>query len=149
MHLILILFSGFCATSLMTAFSYFIATWKKSQFREPELLNILISRAGLTALKISKKSALGWVIHYTIGYFFVVIFYLIWKNIDWSPTLISGAVFGLAAGLVGLTGWIIFFKISPDPPKIDYSGFYFQIVVAHIIFGVGAAIPYLFYSLSL
>lgn len=148
MHLILILLSGFVATSLMTGFSYLVANWEKSQYREPQLLNILISTSPITPLKISKKSMYGWIIHYTIGFFFAVIFFLVWVNTKWSPSLLSGAILGLLAGIVGLTGWIIMFKLHPSPPRIDYKGFYIQIIPAHVIFGIGSTIPYFFYSLS-
>ena len=143
MTLYLILVSGFAATSLMTAFSYMIANWKESQFREPELLNLLISRARSTTLKIPKNHFIGWVIHYTIGYLFIGIFHLLWKYTALPLSLGSGAALGFVAGIVGIGGWIVFFKTNSNPPKIEFKDFYIQLLAAHVIFGLTAAAVYL------
>lgn len=139
----MILAAGFAATSLMTAFSYLVANWRKSQFREPELLNILISRASFTSLKIPKNHFTGWAIHYTIGCLFVLIFNLIWRYSGLQVSLLSGAGFGFIAGIFGITGWIVFFKLNSNPPEIDFRNFYIQLLIAHIIFGITAAAVYL------
>ena len=143
MPLYLILLSGFAATSTMTAFSYLVANMKKSQFREPELLNILISRSRSTSLKISKNHFAGWLIHYSIGFVFVGIFHLLWKYTELPVSLWSGAGLGFVAGIFGIGGWIAFFKTNSNPPEIEFKDFYIQLLVAHVIFGITAAAVYL------
>lgn len=139
-----ILLSGFIATSLMTIFSYIVSAAADSQFREPQLLNHLIKSSATLPFKPGKKNLTGWVIHYSIGYLFAIIFYFIWTTTTLEPSLLTGAILGLVAGIIGMTGWKIFFTINQAPPKINYKGFYLQIVPAHVIFGIGAALPYLF-----
>ncbi len=143
MHLFLILLSGFAATSLMTAFSYLMANLKKNQFREPELLNILLSRARSTSLKIPKNHPTGWLIHYIIGCLFVLIFHLLWKFTEIPVSLWSGAGLGFVAGIFGISGWVVFFNTNANPPRIDFRNFYIQLLVAHVLFGITAAAVYL------
>lgn len=143
MEVLLIVVSGFIATSLMTLFSYLISNIKGRQFREPELLNILISRSTLFPWKIKKDSWVGWAIHYSIGWFFVICFYLIWKYTKMEPSVATGALFGFLAGIIGISGWKIFFLLHHDPPEIDFKNFYIQLIVAHIIFGLGAVLVFL------
>jgi riboflavin transporter FmnP len=143
MQQILILAAGFAATSLMTVFSYLVANWRKSQFREPELLNMLLSRASLTSLKIPKNHIAGWLIHFAIGFLFVLIFDLIWRYSELEVSLLSGAGLGFIAGIIGIIGWNVFFKLNSNPPQIDFKDFYIQLLIAHVIFGVTAATVYL------
>ena len=145
MHLIPILIAGFAATSLMTAFSYLMANLKKSQFREPELLNMLLSRARSTSLKLPKNHPTGWVIHYTIGWLFVLIFHLLWQYTKLEVSLSSGGGLGFVAGIFGIGGWIVFFKLNAYPPQINFKDFYIQLWVAHVIFGLTAAAVYLLF----
>lgn len=140
MDILLIILSGFVATSLMTMFSYIVAEVKKSQFREPQLLNILITLAPLIHIKVSIRNILGWIIHYIIGWIFVVCFDFIWRYSGVDPSLASGAYLGFIAGIIGVSGWKIFFILSPNPPGIEFKNFYLQLIVAHIIFGLGAAL---------
>ncbi|PKD17013.1 hypothetical protein APR41_06135 [Salegentibacter salinarum] len=142
MEVFIILISGLVATTSMTLFSYLVSNFKSKQFREPELLNSLISRSEIIELRPSKNHFLGWVIHYLIGWFFVVVFSLIWEYTQFSTNIISGAVLGLAAGIIGIFGWKTMFKLNQNPPEIDFSQFYIQLIIAHILFGLSAAIVY-------
>lgn len=137
-----ILISGLVATTEMTLFSYVVSNFKSKQFREPELLNSLISSSEFIELKPSKNHLLGWIIHYLIGWFFVLVFSLIWEYTQFSATITSGAILGLAAGIIGIFSWKIFFKLNQNPPEIDFSQFYIQLIIAHILFGISAAIVY-------
>lgn len=127
------------ATSLMTLFSYTLSALTKEQFREPELLNFLLTRSALIPVKVARKSWAGWVIHYLVGTLFIIVFDLIWNMKILEPTILSGAYLGFLAGIIGITGWKVFFLLSPDPPKIDFKRFYLQLLVGHVIFGLGAA----------
>lgn len=145
MEVFTILISGLVATTVMTLFSYVVSNFKAKQFREPELLNSLISRSEIIELKPSKKHFLGWIIHYLIGWFFVVGFSFIWEYTQFSADIISGAVLGMAAGIIGIFGWIMMFKLNQNPPEIDFSQFYIQLIIAHILFGISAAIIYVIF----
>lgn len=145
MEVIVITVSGLVATTLMTGFSYLIAAVKKSQFREPELLNILITRSPILPVRVPDRHLLGWAIHYTIGWIFVLVFDYIWRSSLLNPTLASGCLLGFIAGIIGILGWQLFFTLSPDPPRIPLKNFYLQLLVAHVIFGLGAALVYVFW----
>ena len=139
MTILAILISGFLATTVMTIFSYILSRQKSEQFREPELLNSLILRSDRLNIHPPKNGFPGWVVHYSIGWTFVVIFYLVWEYSPISPGIISGLVMGLVAGLVGITGWKIMFDLSGNPPDIHMRQFHIHILVAHVLFGITAA----------
>lgn len=142
MDIFRILISGFVATSIMTAFSYILSNIRNQQFREPELLNLVLSQSDLFRLELSRKSIAGWIIHYSIGWMFVAVFTKIWE-LDLIPSsLLWGAVLGFAAGIVGIFGWKILFSLSTKAIKIKLSEYYLQLIFAHIIFGICAAIVY-------
>ncbi len=140
MPFITILIAGVVATTAMTIFSYVYAKLQSKQFREPELLNNLMERSSIIPLSPSNNHVLGWFVHYSIGFVFAAIFFLFWELTTFSPGWSSGSIMGFAAGLVGIVGWKFMFKINDNPPEIDFSQFYFQLVVAHIVFGITAAL---------
>ncbi len=143
MEIIKLLVAGLVATSLMTAFSYIISNIKNRQFREPELLNIVLSRSDLFRLELSKNSSAGWILHYLIGWLFVIVFEMIWK-LDIIPiSILSGALLGFAAGIIGVLGWKLMFSLSKNPPDTNWDvEYYSQLIVAHIIFGISVALVY-------
>lgn len=131
------------ATSVMTTFSYVMATIKKSQFEEPEILNKLIDSDENIPLHISKNNILGWFIHYFLGFAFVAIFYFCWSILNIAPTLLSGLLLGAGAGIIGIGGWRILFYLNSNPPDIYPWKFFLQLLIAHIIFGIIATYIYL------
>lgn len=143
MNLILIFLSGLVATSLMTLFSYIWSWVRGRKFKEPQLLNLLIQSSTTLALNPGKRNVTGWIIHYMIGWFFVLCFDLIWSYTTLEPSFGNGALLGAIAGLAGITGWKTFFYLNADPPEIEFRKFYLHLMIAHIIFGLGAVIVYL------
>lgn len=127
--------------SLMTLFSYLAAVTFDKLFKEPVLLNILIKRAQFAKGHIHWLA--GWVIHYGMGAIFVIIYYLLWEFTAIDPSYLSGAAFGLASGIIGVTGWSIIFNIHEHQPDIDFTKYYLHLILAHIIFGIGAATGFL------
>jgi len=146
MDILAIFISGILATAVMTLFSYVVSNFKSKQFREPELLNSLISRSEIIKLEISKNHILGWGIHFMIGWFFAFIFSLIFEFIDFSAGIISGSILGLLAGFIGIFGWKVMFKLNRNPPDIDFSQFYLQLIIAHILFGITTAVAISYFS---
>ncbi len=135
--------AGIVATTLMTAFSYILSNLLNRQFREPELLNIVLSRSDFFRLELSKNSSAGWILHFLIGWLFIWIFEMVWKLEFVSLSIISGFILGLAAGIIGVLGWKLFFYLSKNPPETNWNiEYYIQLIIAHIIFGVSAAVIY-------
>ncbi|WP_034918962.1 hypothetical protein, partial [Gillisia sp. CAL575] len=143
MEITRLLVAGLVATSLMTAFSYIISNIRNRQFREPELLNIVLSRSDFFRIELSKNSSAGWILHYLIGWLFVIVFRLIWK-LDIIPiSFLSGGLLGFAAGIIGVLGWKMMFLLSKNPPDTNWDvEYYSQLIVAHIIFGLSVALVY-------
>jgi hypothetical protein len=138
----LILLSGIVATLLMTAFSYVMSVVFKDQFREPQLLNQLISGASSIPFTVSRFSIAGWIIHFLIGILFALQFNLLVNHMELEPYLHHGLVFGFIAGLIGIIGWKVMFWLNDNPPEININKFFFQLVIAHMIFGAGLVLIY-------
>lgn len=143
MEFIRIFIEGIVATTVMTTFSYVLANITKKEFREPELLNDLLSRSNLYRLKLSKKSAAGWILHYLIGWMFVILIEAAWLTELVEASVLSGALLGFLGGVIGIFGWKILFWINNNPPKISWSDYYIQLVIAHVLFGISTGIIYL------
>lgn len=134
--------STIVATSAMTAFSYIYSSIVNRQFREPELLNILVIRWSDRPQNLSKNSLVGWFIHYFVGLVFIVVFYMLWEKMQIDATLLSGVSFGFLAGMVGVTGWQLTFWIHPNPPDLNFKHYYIHLILAHVIFGVSGLITF-------
>ena len=132
MHIYLTLFMvSTLATLFMTAFSYLYAYLSKDNFKEPQLLNLLLTR--ISGISIHKKSIVGWILHFIFGIIFTVILYLLWENFI-QPNWINTLLIGIIAGIIGSVGWKIFFALHPNPPKIKFVEYSLQLIFAHIVF---------------
>ncbi len=120
----------------MTLFSYLMAALFNQQFREPELLNLLIKHLSTDKDNswISKKSCLGWMIHYLAGFVFAFCFVLIAELFKINWTLSTAVFFGLGSGVVGVGFWIIMILKSLYPPEFNLTAYSGQLIIAHILF---------------
>lgn len=129
-------------TSLMTLCSYFFSHILGKQFREPVLLHQLLERS----IMLDNPNVpvwLGWLLHYLVGVGFVVVYHIIWHVTDVDPSALNALLLGLVSGLLGVAGWLFIFRMHKDPPSIDFKSFYLQLIVVHLIFGLGATFGYL------
>lgn len=129
-------------TSLMTLFSYVVSREKNKQFREPQLINELVSRAKIKIAPL-KNSPVGWILHYLTGAVFTLGYYFFWKLTAVDPSLVSGAILGAVNGALGVSIWIISFNLHSNPPDINLKDYYWHLELAHIIFGFGVALGFL------
>lgn len=129
------------ATSAMTWFSYAMSESFRELYKEPVLLSFALKK---THIRLSKKSqrTWAWLIHYIIGFLFVMGYYIVWvKNIlPVSP--LNALLLGVISGVIGILSWIIIFKMTDHQPPIDFKGYYIQLFFAHIIFAVAATALY-------
>ncbi|MCG9790875.1 hypothetical protein [Flavobacterium algicola] len=132
-----IIIASIVATSTMTLFSYMISVLTGKLFKEPVLLQFIFLVFGLQFTPKIKVIA-SWLLHYAIGLFFVLGYYLpVWLEWDWyNITLTSGLIFGVIIGTVGMLGWKIMFTLSKEKPPTDLEGYYLQLFIAHVIFGI-------------
>jgi len=141
MEILQILVTSIFGTIVMTAFSYYVSERFNELFKEPVLLNLVTASAKVD-LNPRRKSALGWIIHFTIGLLFVICYHVIWKYTDFDPTWFCGLIFGMVSGLIGIVSWHFMFKLGEHPPKIKFKEYYLQLFIAHILFGLTAVACY-------
>ena len=136
-----ILISSLVATSVMTLFSYIISESFRELYKEPVLLSYCLTTLAIS-LSAKTKNILGWIIHYAIGFLFVLGYYLIWENEIMNKTWTAALILGAISGIIGIASWVIIFKISDYKPKIDFKGYYLQLFFVHVIFGLSAFTVY-------
>lgn len=142
LHIVLqILISTIAATSAMTLFSYAVSASAREVYKEPLLLTYVLTALHLK-LPANFKIVLAWALHYLIGLFFVIGYHFLWINDYMELSLFSGLFLGAVSGIIGIIGWIILFKIIPKRPAIDFKGYYLQLFIAHVIFGLTSFLVY-------
>lgn len=136
-----VLSAALTGTTVMSAFSYIISQQEHKQFREPELLNKLVSRMPLD-VKTSKDSMVGWAIHYIVGLVFCTLYDRIWQRLTPAERMLVSIPLGALSGVIGAVVWKTTFQKHPFPPVIRYKNYYLHIVLAHVIFGAFAGLGY-------
>jgi hypothetical protein len=129
------------ATSCMTLFSYAFSLVSNNNTKEPQLLRKLIQRLHPG---ISKKKAgvAGWAAHYSVGLLFAELYGQIWQRTAVNPDAKSGLVFGGLSGIAAILIWKFTLTVHPDPPAVDFGSFALNLFLAHLVFGLFAAIGY-------
>jgi hypothetical protein len=135
--------SAVVSTTLMTLFSYCVGRLRNKQFMEPEILNDLLMRNGTIEKGAVQNHPLGWFIHYLVGFQFIIAYEVFWHTTSSSPTLGLFVVLGAVSGGIGVIAWSMFFLSHSNPPRLDFKEFYLQLVVAHMVFGVGAFLTFI------
>lgn len=128
-------------TTVMSAFSYIVSKKENKQFREPELLNKLISRMPME-VRTSKESIVGWAVHYIVGLMFCTLYDRIWQRLTPAERMLTALPIGAFSGIVGAIVWKSTLKLHPFPPIIGYKKYYLHIVLAHVVFGAFAGFGY-------
>jgi hypothetical protein len=133
-----IILTAIFATSLMTVFSYVYSAIRHKHYREPELLNTLLSRLSYSNKFLVEHSPVGWIVHYGVGLLFIIAYDILWDTLGIEPSILNYFFLGAVSGVIGIAGWTITLNLHPRPPIIKRGEFYFQLLPAHIAFGVGA-----------
>ena len=138
-----VFFSSILGTTAMTIFSYVVSEVMSDNFREPDVMSFFFKNLSKTFLQYGTYLGyLAWAIHYIIGFSFVFIYVKLWDNNTLKPNIVSGIFLGAIAGIFGIIGWYITFKIHPNPPIVNLKNFFIQLFFAHIVFGIFAMIGY-------
>jgi hypothetical protein len=128
------LISAIAATSTMTLFSYMVSEKEGENFKEPKLLGDFVKRSLNTSENTSRP--LGWGLHYLTGVAFTGTYNVLLSLGKKRPTVKNGLLYGLLAAGTGVVTWSILYKNHHNPPKTHREGFYAQLVIAHVIFGL-------------
>lgn len=145
MKLSKIIIAGIAGTTFMTLYSYYVSKKEKQEFTEPVLLNELIDGSeNLPDIDNDEKEShpAGWLIHYVLGFVFVISYYFIWRRALQSPSVIKGLLIGSASGAIGISVWKIMFASNSHPPHNNRYRYYRQLFIAHIIFSTLALYGY-------
>lgn len=131
---IIYIISWLVSVIIMTLFSALISQLSGNEYREPNLLSKLISGNELGIKEKPFHIVMGWVIHFSIGLLFFSIYTLLYQFTDQMKSMFWTCLIGFLFGGIGILGWTIAFKISSNPPNIEFKGFSLQLLFAHIIF---------------
>lgn len=136
--------SWILAILAMTGFSALISYLSKYEFREHILLSQLMNTIKKASPSTKPKIYLGWSVHFAFGLLFMAFYELLWVLTDFNRTVFWGIIFGLLMGLIGMTGWMLMFRLHPNPPQLHFKIYYFQLVIAHVVFSLTALMGYYF-----
>jgi len=128
-----VLLGAVAGTVAMTLFSYFLSDKKDREFKEPELLAKMVSRAFPSVNQMPAQIA-GWMMHGSMGLMFAYVYKELLKNLRFSRDLPDDIFIGAVNGVAGILIWKLVFSVHPDPPKIQFSKFYQHLILAHIIY---------------
>ena len=134
--LIHILVSGVLGTSIMTLFTYIIASITGKELSEPKFLNRLMWNSNLFHIEKDDYHLFGWCIHVFIGIVFAASLMLFKICTGFDLTICIGIFLGFVLGLIGVAGWTMLFTLHHNPPEIDFKLFLSQLVIAHMVFGL-------------
>ncbi|WP_300435355.1 hypothetical protein [Christiangramia sp.] len=137
-----IILSSIIGTSLMTIYSYWEAERQREQFEEPMMLNKLIHRATSKTFMLKPSILPGWILHYSIGGLFNIVYDQFWKYSSLQPGVPGGFLLGVPSGLLGMAAWASVLHLHPDPPKTHLANHLKQLFTAHLIFGITSALTY-------
>ncbi|WP_179377160.1 hypothetical protein [Winogradskyella wichelsiae] len=127
----------FTSVGAMTLFSALMSVILKYELRENILLSKVMSGHSLNQKESPKYVTLGWLVHFLIGGFFLMIYTYLWLNTALIQHVLGSIVYGVIIGILGILGCTILFKITPNSPRINYKVFYMQLIAAHIFYSLG------------
>jgi hypothetical protein len=136
-----ILIVSIAATSAMTLFSYAVSARYREVYKEPILLSHLLTQVKFD-LPIFSKKILGWLLHFSIGFFFVLVYHLLWRYDILDLSAINVFILGIVSGLIGVFSWAVILKMIKYTFSIDFKGYYIQMFISRIVFALYAATVY-------
>ena len=140
MNLLKIFIAAFSATNIMTTFSYLLSTNYKKLFKEPVMMNFILEGIRIH-LKGKGHTVGGWIAHYIIGFALVISYELIWRYTAVEFGFVSGIIFGIVSGFIGIMCWraIYLTSIHEDVSRRSY---YIQLFFGHILFAIAVVIAF-------
>jgi Protein of unknown function (DUF2938). len=136
-----VLVSAITGTTFITAFSYLVSELDDKNFSEPERLGQLAKRL-LPILNKEEKLITGWAAHYLVGLLFALIYLELWTQGKVKPTLGQTLLLGGVSGILAVAIWKTVFKLHPLPPSLSFNKYYLQLIPAHVVFALFAALGY-------
>ncbi|QDO94401.1 hypothetical protein FNB79_10655 [Formosa sediminum] len=125
------------SVGVMTLFSATMGFILKCEFREYILLSKVMAGHSLKQKESFNYILLGWLVHFAIGGFFLVLYACLWHYTILIQNVLGSMLYGIVIGILGILGWTLLFNIAPHTPKINYKAYYMQLIVAHVFFSLG------------
>lgn len=141
MDILKLLIAAFSATNIMTTYSYLVSISFKKLFKEPVMLNFILDGAGIRPRGKWKKFS-GWLAHYLIGLAFVLLYEIIWRYTRVEFGFVSGIIFGIISGLVGIACWRLIYRLPDGNPHIPSKEYAIQLFFGHVIFAVAVVVAF-------
>lgn len=141
MDFLKIMIAAFSATNIMTTFSYLISVTYNKLFKEPVMLNYILNGIGVSFTGKLKKAE-GWIAHYVIGLFFVIIYESVWRYTDVKFGWLSGIIFGAVSGGFGILCWHLIYRLPDKKPRAPLRDYYLQLFLAHIVFACAVVVAF-------
>lgn len=140
MNLLKITIAAFSATNIMTTYSYLLSECFKKLFKEPVMMDFILKGIGIN-LKGRWHKVGGWVAHYVIGLIMVLCYETLWRYTIIPFGFVSGIVFGITSGLIGVACWHSIYKTSIHD-NVSRRSYYIQLFTGHIIFAMAVVIAF-------
>jgi hypothetical protein len=136
-----VIVSSITGTTLMTLYSYAISWLQHKNFKEPELLGKM-SRRLLPWIDRKESRITGWGMHYLVGLLFAEAYAPFWPEQQQHANIKTGLVLGGISGIAAILIWRFTLDAHPFPPLVDFVPFAGQLFIAHVRFGLVAAVGY-------
>ena len=128
-----ILIVSIAATSAMTLFSYAISARYRENYKEPVPLSNLLVQVKFDLSVISKK-IIGWLLHFGIGFFFVLVYHLLWLYDIIDLSAINAFLLGIVSGIIGVLSWAVMLKIAKYSFSINFKGYIISRCLFRVLF---------------
>jgi hypothetical protein len=136
-----IVVSAVTGTIAMTLYSYILSWSKNKNFKEPKLLGKMIQRL-VPFLQRKNARVAGWGMHYLVGLLFAEGYAPFWSEQQQSSNIKTGLILGGLSGLAAILIWKFTLDMHPFPPPVQFLKFAGQLFIAHLVFGMFAAVGY-------
>jgi hypothetical protein len=140
MNLLKLAIAAFSATNIMTTFSYLLSASYKKLFKEPVMMDFILEGIGIK-LRGRWHKVGGWIAHYIIGFALVVFYESIWRYSIIKFGMISGIIFGICTGILGILCWRAIYLTSIHE-DVSPRSYYIQLFFGHIIFAIAVVIAF-------
>jgi hypothetical protein len=140
MNLLKIAIAAFSATNIMTTFSYLLSASYKELFKEPVMMDFVLKGIGIRLTGKWHKIG-GWIAHYIIGFTLVIIYESIWRYTSIEFGFVSGLIFGVISGLLGIMCWRAIYLTSIHE-NVSRRSYYIQLFFGHILFACAVVIAF-------
>lgn len=130
--------AGIAGTLAMTCFTHIMA----QALRKPYYVVVILATMLPFKREVSSPTIttyiLATILHYVIGIGFAYLYLWLIAEGFVTDSGISASLYGAFIGLIAIIGWGIFFKIHPDPPKVEPT-YFVMIWLGHLLLSIIAA----------